>query len=182
MNPSASSPFAIVVSDPSAASAAMSIAQLAGIAAATPDSLPATPWDLSGTRLIVSVHSASGREEVSQRLLLRRVNVVAVVPKPLDADAASARYLDGLGRHARVLDWRDNPTAALTDEQVRLLGHLALGRSIGDAARSTQLSERSAHRRIADARSVLGVRSTTAACRSLSEAVATLRSAQPDRS
>jgi DNA-binding CsgD family transcriptional regulator len=102
-----------------------------------------------------------------------------------DASAAMLAVLDGAGvviracappevldrllgdlRHVGVVEHRRAPEAAMPvlDREAReLLGLLAQGRTLGDAAAALGLSRRTADRRLADARAALGVERTVEA-------------------
>lgn len=128
--------------------------------------LPRTPWDVSAQRLVLygrvpnadvaatAVHAAS-----------RGAGVVAIV----DPTSAVGRTLTGdLERYGPVYHHPDspsddptsNPIARLVPEQRALLERLANGETIASAAAAEYLSLRTANRRIAQARAVLGVRTT----------------------
>lgn len=105
---------------------------------------------------LVCVGTVAGPESYAAAidLTLRGADVVADV-----ADELVDAFLDELAR-AGVTPWE--PTAAAPDDGTRaLLDELAGGASIAAAARRCHMSERSAHRRLADARTTWGV-STTA--------------------
>ena len=87
--------------------------------------------------------------------------VIALVD--LDTPAAAQLHED-LRRIAPVELRREHPSgSALTDEQRRLLAHIAGGATLDEAARALHVSRRTASRRIAQARAALGVARTAEA-------------------
>lgn len=91
--------------------------------------------------------------------VLRGVAVVVRVEDDLPGSVA-ARFVDDLHRAAGASE-PPAPARRLATDQLRLLEALASGATIAAAARRLGLSARTASRRLADARRVLGV-STTA--------------------
>lgn len=79
--------------------------------------------------------------------------------------ALTDRLLDDLRRLGPVehVTSDEEPPRRLTREELLLLGQLAQGRSLGDAASALHLSRRTADRRLAAARAKLGVASTAEA-------------------
>jgi hypothetical protein len=141
--------------------AAGATATLAGLTVIEGWSLADRAWDLSQDGLVV-------RGRVDDTAL--EVELVDVVVRGAGAivglDArrtGGARLIDALRRAAPVLDWRSCPFMKLDAEQIRLLHALASGCSARAAAREVHVSERTAHRRIADARAALDAASTNAA-------------------
>lgn len=89
--------------------------------------------------------------------------IVAVLP---DDDALSASFFEDLRRlgDVEVADESpQNPLERLDEEQRRLLDLLAKGLSVTAASRRLFLSRRTADRRLAQARAMLGVRSNAEA-------------------
>lgn len=123
--------------------------------------LPAEPWDLSDRRLLVFGRIGSPAERAAVLLAgARGAGVVVVAPRD-GRDLAA--FVDELARLGPVELVRDAPAHALTGDQRRLLELLADGETLGEAARRLSLSRRTAHRRVADARALLGVRTTAEA-------------------
>ena len=121
--------------------------------------LPAEPWDVGPHRVIVvgPVPNAA----TAQAALLCVVRGAGLVATLNRAAAWAATFLADLGRVRPV----NAPTPALddlalSDEQRTLLDLLAEGHSIAQAARRSYLSLRTANRRVAQARAVLGVATT----------------------
>ncbi|MGW4460924.1 LuxR family transcriptional regulator [Micromonospora sp. NPDC004704] len=127
--------------------------------------LPEGGWDLTAARVLLF-----GRVpdlETARLVVLaaaRGAGVVAIVEAGGDVGRALLADLDRLGEVFRTPDGgpeADSPAAAvqLIPEQRALLERLANGETIAAAA-AEFLSLRTANRRIAQAREVLGVRST----------------------
>lgn len=132
------------------------------------DALPDEPWNLASARLVF--HADHGTAEVAQEALLaglRGAGVVVVAPA---GDTAVARLVEDLSRvgDVRLVGHDGRPGHPLTPEQRRLLDLLAHGASVVAAARALNLSRRTTHRRLQEARAALGVDSTA-------EAIAMLR-------
>jgi DNA-binding CsgD family transcriptional regulator len=124
--------------------------------------LPRTPWDLTDRRW-VRWGTVSTEEQIAPAVMAaaRGVGVVAGC-----ADRAVMEQLcDDLSRIGRLerLELGPDPLDQLDDEQRALLGSLASGASIGEAADALFLSTRTAERRLAAARRTLGVRTTAEA-------------------
>jgi DNA-binding CsgD family transcriptional regulator len=101
----------------------------------------------------------------ARRALLAAVSGAGLV---VGADAAPitvARLVDDLRRLGPVdhIQIDGNPSHALTSSQRALLGLLGEGLTIGQAAAELGVAPRTAGRRLASARRLLGVESTTAA-------------------
>lgn len=153
-------PVVLVASD-DAAVAVEVIASLAGnvILDATP---PAEPWDQRAQRNVQRLHVdttdlTSQAEAV--RLAARGVGLVVVI----DDAARVARFTDALRRSAGVHDWRRRPITALGEEHLRLLHAIASGATASVAATSANVSLRTAHRRVGEARAAFGVPTTARA-------------------
>jgi DNA-binding NarL/FixJ family response regulator len=108
--------------------------------------------------------------EAALLAVLGGAGIVAVLP---DDAALSASFFEDLRRLGQVKMAEEplqTPLERVDEEQRRLLGLLAEGFSVAAASRSVCLSRRTADRRLAAARAVLGVRSNA-------EAVVLVRSA-----
>jgi DNA-binding NarL/FixJ family response regulator len=146
--------------------AAAITAELAGLRTVDPLHVPDEPWDLSAADLVVLVDGVD--PAAPERGLLDYVlrGTGAIVGVTSDA-RLTPRLLDALQRMAPVVDWRASPTMRLDAEQIHLLHALATGTSARAAARAIHVSERTAHRRIADARETLSAPTTNAAAADL---------------
>ena len=123
--------------------------------------LPAEPWDLSGLQLLVAGSIGSADERAAVLVAAARgAGVVALTPRDR---AELATFFDELARLGHVELARDGRAAALTHEQRRILELLAAGDTVREAADRLSLSRRTAHRRLAEARAVLGVGTTAEA-------------------
>lgn len=121
--------------------------------------LPAEPWDVSGRRIVVAGPARSA--EAAQAALLCAVRGAGVVVTLDPRSPWAATFVADLAR-LRPAD-RSTELAedvALSTEQRALLDLLAEGHSIAQAARRLYLSLRTANRRVAEARAILGVSST----------------------
>lgn len=123
-------------------------------------------WDLAPLRLVwpVTLDSRSTCAAVLDAVL-RGVAVVIRVCPELGA-ASAARFLDDLDRVAA----RESPAPTacrLDDDQRRLLRALSAGATLRAAAGELCMSNRTASRRLADARRVLGCDTNTEAARLL---------------
>lgn len=124
--------------------------------------LPDEPWDVGSRRVLVV-----GRvddESAAQAALLCAVRGAGLVVT-LDHGAAwAAAFLADLARlrpnDALPGGSGNRDDVPLSDEQRALLDLLAEGHSIAQAARRLYLSLRTANRRVAEARSALGVATT----------------------
>lgn len=120
--------------------------------------LPAEPWDVRTLRVVVA--GAVPDQAAAQAVLLCAVRGAGlVVALHFDAPWA-APFLADLARLGPDEPPRPEPDVRLTDEQQALLDLLADGHSIAQAARRLFLSLRTANRRVAEARAVLGVATT----------------------
>jgi DNA-binding NarL/FixJ family response regulator len=132
------------------------------------------PWDLAPARL-VAVGVVGGREDAEAALLCAVRGAGLVVTLDQGRSWAPgflhdlARLEPSLGAVPGGADGAQpavpaEPTVpALTAEQCDLLDLLAAGHSIAEAARMRYLSLRTANRRVAEARTALGVPTTRAA-------------------
>ncbi len=121
--------------------------------------LPTEPWDVGPHRIVVvGTISDAGTAQAALLCVVRGAGLVATLDRTVGWAAA---FLADLGRVRPT----DAPTPALdelalSDEQRALLDLLAEGHSIAQAARRLYLSLRTANRRVAQARAVLGVATT----------------------
>ncbi|MEV4627198.1 LuxR family transcriptional regulator [Micromonospora sp. NPDC049523] len=128
--------------------------------------LPEGGWDLTAARVLL--YGRVPDLETARLVVLaaaRGAGVVAIVDAGGDVGRALLADLDRLGAVYRTPDGGpedDSPAAVvqLVPEQRALLERLANGETIAAAAAAEFLSLRTANRRIAQARDVLGVRST----------------------
>jgi DNA-binding NarL/FixJ family response regulator len=132
------------------------------------ESLPHEPWNLAAARLVF--HGDAANADVAQDALLAGVRGAGVVVLASTGETAVARLVEDLSRVGAVhlAGAEEGPRYPLTPEQRRLLDLLAHGASVVAAARAMNLSRRTTHRRLQEARAVLGVDSTA-------EAIAMLR-------
>jgi hypothetical protein len=131
--------------------------------------LPENTWDVSGSRLVLFGRVADpDTAELAVLAAARGAGVVAItdagsdVGRALHADLARVGPVS-LDPDAPVAGEADEPAASgpqLAAEQRALLERLAGGETIAAAAAAEFLSLRTANRRIAEAREVLGVRTT----------------------
>jgi hypothetical protein len=156
---------------------ARALAETAGATVAEGWRLPERPWDLGAVKLVVlgSLERAPGDEHLVAAVV-RGAGAIVGVDR---GSPAPARLLDALRRAAPVHNWCDCPTMRLDPTQVRLLVQLATGASAQDAAESEHVSLRTAHRRLAEAREVLGASTTNAAAAELATALRTWQSPGP---
>ncbi|MDI6105067.1 LuxR family transcriptional regulator [Actinoplanes sp. NEAU-A12] len=124
--------------------------------------LPDPSWDVGAARLILHGRIGDDDLETAQLAVLaaaRGAGVVAIC----DAESAAGRALiddlSRLGPLHRGIDGTDL-IANLIPEQRALLDRLAAGDTIAAAAAAEFLSLRTANRRIAEARTLFGVRTT----------------------
>lgn len=126
------------------------------------DDVPSHPWDLAGHGLafVSPVHDVGDAARVVEVAARGAAVVVACAVVPL-----SEVLVEDLARVGAVELWDGTESLAcrLSLEQVQLLAVLGDGRPLGAAAARLHLSRRTADRRIAEARRVLGVRSTAEA-------------------
>jgi hypothetical protein len=127
--------------------------------------LPEQQWDLSHARLVRYGRIAEAdTAELALLAAARGVGVVAVADVSTDIGRALLADLERLGPVSTAADGDEPPDAAaaarLLPEQRALLDRLAAGETIAAAAAAEFLSLRTANRRIAEARGILGVRTT----------------------
>jgi hypothetical protein len=131
--------------------------------------LPENTWDVTGTRLVLFGRVADpDTAELAVLAAARGAGVVAIADA--GSDVGRALYADlarvgpvSLDPDAPVAGEADEPASTgpqLAPEQRALLERLAGGETIAAAAAAEFLSLRTANRRIAEAREVLGVRTT----------------------
>ncbi|GIJ56625.1 LuxR family transcriptional regulator [Virgisporangium aurantiacum] len=131
--------------------------------------LPENTWDVSGTRLVLFGRVADAdTAELAVLAAARGAGVVAIADA--GSDVGRALYADlarvgpvSVDPDAPVAGESDEPASSgpqLAPEQRALLERLAGGETIAAAAAAEFLSLRTANRRIAEAREVLGVRTT----------------------
>lgn len=133
-------------------------------------------WDVTQARVVLFGH-VPDLETVRLAVLAakRGAGVVAVVDAAGEVGRALIADLAWLGRVHRDADVEPEPDiTGLVPEQRALLERLATGETIAAAAAAEFLSLRTANRRIAHAREVLGVRTTREAV------LAYLRQRRPD--
>src|SRR5690606_26467721 len=121
-------------------------------------------WDVSAAKLVLFGRVAD-LETVRLAVLAaaRGAGVVAITDPAGEVGRALIADLSRLGRVHRdtaVEPPGDSPLSRLVPEQRALLERLANGETIAAAAAAEFLSLRTANRRIAQAREVLGVRTT----------------------
>jgi hypothetical protein len=132
--------------------------------------LPENTWDVSGTRIVLFGRVIDAdTAELAVLAAARGAGVVAITDA--GSDVGRALYADlarvgpvSLDPDAPVAGEADESSASsgpqLAPEQRALLERLAGGETIAAAAAAEFLSLRTANRRIAEAREVLGVRTT----------------------
>jgi DNA-binding CsgD family transcriptional regulator len=123
--------------------------------------LPASPWDLSMRRWVCTgVISDQRAAATAMEALARGVGLRIIVQLTGDD---RRRFEEDLARTGTPVADRREGTVGLTAVQIALLDALAAGLSVTAAAAQTNLSRRSANRRLAEARDRLGVSSTAEA-------------------
>jgi len=138
--------------------------------------LPDPAWDVAAAHIVLHGRIGDDDTETVRLAVLaaaRGAGVVAIC----DIESPAGRALvDDLGRIGPVHRGGDttDPVASLIPEQRALLDRLAAGDTIAAAAAAEFLSLRTANRRIAEARTLFGVRTTREAV------LAYLRQRQPD--
>ena len=123
--------------------------------------LPEGTWDVTAARLVL--HGRVHDSETLQLAVLaaaRGAGIVAVSDTTTDVGRSLVDDLSRLGDVTRGTDHAAPGTAHLADEQRALLERLAAGDTIAAAAAAEFLSLRTANRRIAEARTLFGVRTT----------------------
>jgi DNA-binding NarL/FixJ family response regulator len=125
--------------------------------------LPERPWDLHGMGMVCT-GEIDGAEAAAAAVLAaaRGTGLVARLRAPAEVAERCLADLRRLGATGPAGPAPPAP-ARLTAEQRELLGHLAAGRSLAQAARLLHLSQRTAERRLAAARRALGARTTAEA-------------------
>jgi hypothetical protein len=125
--------------------------------------LPTEPFPLASRGLLAysAVRSADDCEAVLVALT-RGVDLVVTLEI---AGSRGSAFVDDLARIADVSTRDSNPLRRLSADQVALLEALAAGRTLTDVARASGMSRRTATRRLADARAVLGAATTIEALR-----------------
>ena len=160
-----------VVSTTSEASSALRRLVRAGWRTREGFALPDLSWDVSHARLVLYGRVFDlDTAQLAVHAAARGAGVVAIADGGSDVGRA---LLDDLSRLGPVLRDADNDNAgqpagessgsagpSLLPEQRALLDRLANGETIAAAAAAEYLSLRTANRRIAQARDVLGVRTT----------------------
>lgn len=123
--------------------------------------LPDPAWDVSGARLVL--YGRVVDPDTVQLAILaaaRGAGIVAVADPLGPTGRALLDDLRRLGPVATGPGEDHNPVKRLVPEQRALLERLAAGDTIAAAAAAEFLSLRTANRRIAEARTLLGVRTT----------------------
>jgi hypothetical protein len=127
--------------------------------------LPDPAWDVTAARLVL--HGRITDQETLQLAVLaaaRGAGVVAICDAESPLGRALVDDLSRLGpvRHGAATDSADghHDVVDLVPEQRALLDRLAAGDTIAAAAAAEFLSLRTANRRIAEARTLFGVRTT----------------------
>lgn len=119
--------------------------------------LPARPWDLGARRWVcVGAVDDAGTTDAALDALARGVGLAISIG--LEGDARR-RLLDDLHRLAPPAV-PDTAPEVLPTEVDELIGHLAAGTTVADAAEACHVSRRTAYRMLADARERLGARTT----------------------
>lgn len=118
---------------------------------------PAEPWALPGTIVRTADPEAAG---------LALARSAGVAPSGLSGDELAVLLDDARRVGATVWPPDEPPPSAgpdVDDETAALLGLLAEGRSVAEAARETHMSLRTAQRRLGTARTAFGVTTTAGA-------------------
>lgn len=155
----------LIVADAVLLPDAVAAARDAGLQPRPGFDLPDRPWDLSSSDL-ACCGEVRDADDASAALLCaaRGAAVVVVVRDP----ALIGRMYEDLRRLGTVEEFVGSVPAqrtgpSLADDQVALLRLLAAGHSVPEAATRLYLSQRTAERRLAAARSELGVGTTAEA-------------------
>jgi DNA-binding NarL/FixJ family response regulator len=125
--------------------------------------VPAEPFALA-SRGLLAYAAVRTADDCEAALVALTRGVDLVVTLDLAGSRGSA-FVDDLARIAHVSVRDSEPLLDLSAEQVELLEALATGRTLTEVARSFGLSRRTATRRLADARAVLGAGTTIEALR-----------------
>jgi len=127
--------------------------------------LPDPPWEVTAQRLVL--YGRVGDEDTAELAVhaaARGAGVVAIADPDTELGRALLADLGRLGPVTRDADAEvvstNHSVPVLLPEQRALLERLANGETIAAAAAAEYLSLRTANRRIAQARQVLGVRTT----------------------
>lgn len=155
-------PVFVVAERPRAVTVARARAELRGLA-------PVDGWRAAAPG-VVCCGRVGGEEDAGGAVLAALAGAELIIdatgrtsdPAVIDKLCDDLRRLGTVVHHTSEADGVD-PAEALDDDQLDLLMLLALGRSLGQAAADLHLSRRTADRRLAAARAVLGVRATTQA-------------------
>lgn len=131
--------------------------------------LPDTPWDLLPRRWVcVGVIAAAGDAEAAIAALSRGVGLAVGIRAGGDLRHRTLEDLFRLGEVVATPNSARSPASALDEEQRLLIEALARGETVTEAARGLHLSRRTANRRLAGIRTLLGVQSNAEAMASWS--------------
>ena len=131
--------------------------------------LPDTPWDLSARRWVcVGVIAAADDAEAAIAALSRGVGLAVGVRAGGDLCHRTLEDLYRLGDVVVTPASSPQPASFLDEEQRLLIEALARGETVTEAARGLHLSRRTANRRLAEIRTLLGVQSNAEAMASWS--------------
>ena len=143
------------------------------VAAVVAESFAARGWEVvtefgASSARPHRIHVGAVRSESDARHALRlasRGAGLVVIADPAADAVVVAELLDDLSRLAPVEERRlaDDPLVALEPEERELLGLLAAGTGLAEAARRLYVSPRSLDRRLSRLRAKLGVRTTAEA-------------------
>lgn len=167
------SPPLIVALEPALADTATTEAAEAGFVILRGWQLPSLPWDLVESGLVCA-GTIESESDVAACVLAaaRGAGVVVAARRGMSLTAALVEDLRRIG-HVEVKE-RSARTGLrrLGADQRRLLELLADGSTVLDAARVAHISPRTAHRRLAEARAALGVRTTAEGVRLVADSKA----------
>ena len=122
-----------------------------------------TQWPVAGEEVVRLVRVATARDAAKTVLAaLHGANLVIDAAAEREVVDRMCEDLRRLGALQHTID-EPAPVAALTDDEQALLAHLAVGQTLGRAARALNLSRRTADRRLAGAKAALGVTTTSQA-------------------
>jgi hypothetical protein len=162
-------PVVVITDEVGRMATTCAIAQAAGRLVINGWQLPANPWDVAPHSVVVSGYLAGGSTETELvDAVVRGAGAIIGVPPDVEPPA---RLVDALQRVTSVVEASECPTLMLDAAQVHLLVEIARGKNAAEAARSAHLSVRTAHRRIAEAREILGAGSTNAAAAVVADAL-----------
>ncbi|WP_421118265.1 helix-turn-helix domain-containing protein [Aquihabitans daechungensis] len=128
--------------------------------------LPAEPWDVSASRLLCVGSVDDG--EAAQAAITALTRGAGLAVRVTVRGAAHHRFLDDLHKLSAPVPYEPpgtRTTSELDPDQRDLLDALAAGATVTAAAAALHVSRRTANRRLAEARALLGVDSNTAAVR-----------------